>query len=244
MEKTLKIKISPENYLYGKFQGSLTRPLFIVLHGMPGSMDEEFYRKATEFFWKRGFSTFRFNFYGGERDSRQLMDCTLETHAHDLDVVVRHFRKKGTKRIFVAGHSFGGLVTLLSEEQRFDAAVLWDPSYKISFTRGNYGVPAARYVRELNGYLTREGVNYIVGKAMVGTLDNLKWDRLTENFNVPLKLVLAGNNVLKKARNYLKAVKGKKDVVIIPGATHYFNDRKGMQEKIFRISEAWFRKFL
>ena len=38
--------------------------------------------------------------------------------------------------------------------------------------------------------------------------------------------------------------KTEKDLMTVKGATHYFNDKKGMQEKIFKASEKWFRKFM
>ncbi len=133
MEKNIKIKLSKEFslYLYGKFSGSFDQPLFIIVHGLPGNMDEDFYYSATRWFEKHGFSTFRFNLYDYRKGARQLMDCTLKTHGADLDIAVRYFRKHGVKKIFVAGHSFGGLTILCSHDQNFDGAVLLDPSYGI-----------------------------------------------------------------------------------------------------------------
>ncbi|MDP3734303.1 MAG: alpha/beta hydrolase [Nanoarchaeota archaeon] len=244
MEKNFKIKLSKKFSLYGKFSGSFNQPLFIIVHGFSGNMDEEFYYSATRWFRKHGFSTFRFNLYGYQKDARQLMNCTLKTHSADLDTVVRYFRKRGVKKIFIAGHSFGGLSIFCSYDQDFDGAVLWDPSYKISFTKTAHGFPRGKYIKEINGYLMKWGVNLIIGKAMAEEVDSLPWDSITKNFKVPFKIILAGKGVLKSAKKYLNGTKVKKDLMVIKGATHYFNDQGGMRENIFKASEEWFKKFM
>lgn len=245
MEKKLKIKLSPKKLsLYGKFSGSFNQPLFIIVHGLPGDMDEEFYYSATRWFKKHGFSTFRFNLYGHQKDARQLMNCTLKTHSADLDAVVRYFRKRGVGKVFIAGHSFGGPTILCSHDQNFDGAVLWDPSYKISFTKTEYGFPGGKYIKEIDGYLMRWGVNVIIGKAMAREMDLFPWEIVAKNFKVPFRIILAGKGVLKSAKKYLNGAKVERDLIILKGATHYFNDQKGMWEKVFKASEMWFRKFM
>lgn len=244
MEKSLKIKLSEKFSLYGKFNGSFDKPLFIIVHGLPGNMDEEFYYSSTRWFDKNGFSTFRFNLYGHQKDARQLMDCALETHSADLDAIIRYFRKRGVKKIFIAGHSFGGLTILCSREQDFNGVALWDPSYKISFTKTEYGLPGGKYIKEINGYLMKWGINIIISKAMAEEVDLLQWNSITKNFKAPFKIILAGKGVLKNAKKYLNNTKVEKDLIIINEATHHFNDKEGMQEKVFKVSEKWFRKFM
>lgn len=244
MEKKLKIRLSKKFSLYGKFNGSFNKPLFIVIHGLPGNMDEEFYRSAVRWFEKRGFSTFRFNLYDYRKDARQLMDCTLKLHGSDLDAVVRYFRKRGVEKIFVAGHSFGGLTIFSSRRQDFDGVALWDPSYKISFKKTAYGFSDGKYVKEINGYLMRWGVSVIIGKAMVEEVDSFPWDSISRNFKSPFKIIIAGRGLLRGSKKYLNNAIVEKDLTTIKGATHYFNDREGMQEKVFKISEEWFKKFM
>ncbi len=89
----------------------------------------------------------------------------------------------------------------------------------------------------------RWGINLIIGKAMAEEVDSFPWNSITNNFKVPFKIILAGKGILKGAKKYLNGTKIKRDLAVIEGATHYFNDQKGMQEKVFKISEEWFRKF-
>ncbi|MSR84989.1 alpha/beta hydrolase [Candidatus Uhrbacteria bacterium] len=244
MEKNLKIKLDKKFSLYGRLNGSLNKPLFIMVHGLPGDIYGSFYEKATSWFIQHGFASFRFNLYGWQKDARQLIDCTLKTHAADLDMVVRYFRKRGVKKICVAGHSFGGSTILLSPEQNFDAVALWDPSFDISFTKTKYGYPGGRYIKALNGYFMRWGTNVIIGKEMAKEADRLVWKHLTKNFYVPLKIIAADKGVLLPgARQYFKTAHPPKSLTVIKGATHHFDDRDDMQENVFKLSKNWFDKF-
>ncbi len=224
--------------------GSSRQPLFIVVHGLPGSMDEDLYLNATRWFAKHDYATFRFNLYGAEKDARQLMESTLESHASDIDTIVRYFRTKKFKKIFLAGHSYGGPSILLSKEQNFDGAVLWDPSYGISFTKKKAGVLPAKYLKEVKGYLMHWGTNFIISEEMADETDTLKWNMLTKNFRIPLKLVASEKGFLVKgAQQYFKVANNPKDLTILKGATHYFNDTDDMREKVFKLSDAWFKKY-
>ncbi len=243
MEKKLKIKVSEKNYIYGRLSGSFHQPLFIVVHGLTGSMDEELCLDATRWFSKHGYATFRFNLYGPEKNARQLMGSTLKKHASDIDAIVRYFRRKKFRKIFLAGHSYGGPSILLSNDQKFDGAVLWDPSYKVSFTKTPKGVSRVKYLKEVKGYLMNWGMNVVIGKAMADEADKLNWDNLTPNFQVPLKIISAGKSPLVRgAKHYFKTANNPKDLTILKDATHHFNDTEDMRENVFKSSEDWFKK--
>ena len=59
---------------------------------------------------------------------------------------------------------------------------------------------------------------------------------------MPLKIIITGKGVLRGAKKYLNNIKTQQDLLVIDGATHYFNDRDSMQETVFKNSENWFRK--
>lgn len=244
MEKELKIPLGKGKALYGRFNGSLRQSLFITVHGLPGDVYEGLHERACYWFSKQGYASFRFNLYGWQKDARQLIDSTLKTHAADLDAVVRYFKKRGVKRIYVAGHSYGGPTILLSKEQKFDAAVLWDPSFDISFTREKYGFPGGTYIKALNGYFMKWGANVIIGKAMAKEADTLRWADLPKKFHVPVKMFAAAKGVLVEGcKTYFENANEPKDMEVIKGATHYFDDQEKMQERVFELSKKWFQKF-
>ena len=79
---------------------------------------------------------------------------------------------------------------------------------------------------------------------MAKEADTLPWDDLTRNFHVPLKIITAEKGVLMSgAKHYFETANEPKDLAVIKGATHYFDDRPGMREEVFKVSEKWFRKF-
>lgn len=244
MEKALNIKLDKRFVAYGMLHGSLNKPLVIIVHGLPGNCREGFYFSAARWFAKNGYAAYGFNLYAWQKDARQLKNCTLATHAADLDTVVAYFRKKGVKKVFVVGHSFGGPTILLSKNQDFDGAVLWDPSHDISFTKANYGCPAGTFVKELGGYLTHWGQNVIIGQAMAKEVDRLKWNDLPKYFSKPLKMIVAGKGALVPAvKRSIKNANDPKALDIIKGATHYFDDDETMQERVFASTKDWFDTF-
>ncbi len=243
MEKEYNITLDKKHIAYGKLAGSTMRPLVIVVHGLPCTINEGIYERACVFFQKAGYATYRFGLYDWHKDARQLIDCTLSVHAKDLDAVVEHFRRKGFKKVYVAGHSFGGPTILLSKKQRFDVAVLWDPSYDISVTKKKYGVPGGKYVKSLGGYFMRWGVNVVIGKKMADEIDTLDWDKLTSSFHVPLKIIAAEKGVLVAGcKKYFSGAHEPKSLEVLKGATHYFDDTPTMQDRLFTTTHNWFQK--
>ncbi len=163
-------------------------------------------------------------------------------HTSDMDAVIHYFRKRGVKKVFVIGHSYGGPTALLSKDQDFDAAVLWDPSYNLKLRSAKYG---GRYVKQLNGYLMDTwGINVVLGRKMVEESEALNWDDMTKGFHVPLKIISAGKGeIVAGAKKYFYHAHGPKELTIVKGATHYFDDNEGMREEIFRISKKWFESY-
>ncbi|MEK7619480.1 MAG: alpha/beta hydrolase [Patescibacteria group bacterium] len=243
MEKIYNVKLDVSCQAYGKFAGTKAKPLVIVVHGLPCTINEGIYERACEHFQQAGYATYRFGLYDWHKDARQLIDCTLITHAKDLDTVVAHFRENGFKKIFVAGHSFGGPTILLSTKQDFDAAVLWDPSYDISVIKKKYGASGGKFIKALNGYFMRWGVSVIIGKKMAEQIDHLEWDGLPENFHVPLKIIAAQKGVLMAGcKKYIDHAHEPKALEVLIGATHYFDDTPTMQQRLFTATQKWFEK--
>src|SRR3989344_7213909 len=239
MEKQIKIPIANKKYIYGKLRGSLKNPLIVFVHGFTGHKDNHIFFNGARFFEKHSFSSFRFNLYHWTKDSRKLEDCMLSLHAQDLDTVVRYFRKKGVKKIFVAGHSFGGLTILLSKAKDFNAAVLWDPSDNPA------EVTIAKYIKELDRYyVTEEGYyGFTISKAMYEENKKFKPFELIKKFKIPVKIILAGSGILiKGGKKYFQLANDPKAFAMIPKATHTFNE-EGTEEKLFQETYNWLKTF-
>lgn len=239
MEKDIKISLGNKKYIYGTLRGSLENPLLIFVHGFTGYKDEHIFFNGARFFGKKGFATFRFGLYDWRKDARKLEDCTLSLHGQDLDKVVGYFREKGVERIFVAGHSFGGVTVLLSKNKGFDAAVLWDSS-------GDKDVHlTGRYVKELDKYLFNEfSYGFTISKAMYEENNKkLKPSELVQSMTMPLKVIVAGaGEMVDEGKKLFQNANKPKDFAIIPNATHNFNE-DGTEQILFQATYDWLKEF-
>lgn len=255
MEKELKIKTTDNKKVYGvlrtpkKFIKTKTitklnknifgKGLVVLVHGLTGHKNEHHLFNAARFFEKKNYATFRFDLYSYEKDQRRLDKCTLKTHAQDLDSVISFFRRHGASKIFVAGHSYGGLTILLSKKKDYNAIALWDATYNPKFFKG------AKYIKEENAYVLDWGVKYIIGGAMIKeakVLTPTKCNELIKNVHVPIKIIVAGNGDVEMRSAYVKNANEPKAYAVIKGATHVF-DEDGTEEMLFKETYDWFRKF-
>lgn len=237
MEKDLHIPTPDGRVIYGKSRGQVSDALVILVHGLTAHMDNHrFYNGARYLSDQRDFPTARFNFYGDEKDARKLVNCTLKLHATDLDIIISHFRSQGVQRIGVVGHSYGGPVILLGRE-KVDAAVLWDPSFAIQFED-------LEYVRELELYRSRGGVEYLFNPEMIEEARQLPWEDLTKGFSAPLKVICAGRGILREGgKIYVEKAEGPAELKVIEGADHSFNE-DGAAEQLFEETAAWLETYL
>ena len=211
---------------------------------MTGDMEDELYTMAVNWFQKKQFATFRFNFYGFQKDARQLMDSTIKIQSSDLDRVVKYFRNKGVKKIFIVAHSFSGPVVLSSVDRDFDAVVFWDPTYRISFTKGTKDFPSGKYIKEVDAYAMHWGVNILISRALAKEVDSFPWNTITKDLAVPLKIIIGDNSELKGSKKYLNVLKAEKEFEALKGGTHTFNDSDKIREALFKSTYSWFKKFL
>lgn len=243
MERRIKIKIPGiKKCIYGVLRGSLSRPLVVFVHGLTGHMNEHIFYNGARFLESHGFSSFRFNLYSFEPDARKLDECTLQTHADDLDVVIAHLRKTGVRKIFVIGHSYGGPTILLSRRKDFDGVVLWDPSYAESGSLAKEAV----YIRALDKYYLDWSCKKIVGKEMFAFSKQMNARRSKAwiaSLHVPVKIIVAGKGEIlaRGGKGFYDAANRPKDFAIIKGADHNFNV-DGTEEQLFKETLGWIKK--
>ena len=231
-EKLIRVPVGGGKSVKGYLRGPLTKPLVIFVHGLTGDPNEHQFYNGARYLEKHGFSTFRYYVY----DSRPLVKATLKTHAADFDAVVEYFRKRTKRKIFAVGHSYGGATILLAKEKDLDGAVLWDPSYKA----GKGLSSLLKYDKRLSAYRLRWYVEYLIGKRMVDVDLATPWEDLGKDVTFPLKVVIAGNGVLRQSRRYAENAQSKSAAEIVPGAGHNFNE-DGTAEKLFVATVKWLK---
>ena len=240
MEKSVKIKTPDGKKIFGILRGSLNKPVIVLVHGLAGNMNEAMHYNAARYFEKHGFSSFRFGLYSWEKGARKLHETTFSTHGKDIDVVVKYLESHGAKKIFVAGHSYGWPSILHTKHRTFKAVAAWDGSI---LPTNNVDIP--KRIQKPKGRIYDEGYFLIIGEKMAKDSHKIKSLELMKKFDEPVSFITVNNDVLGNISGMTtmhKAFKGKKELVVVKGATHTFWE-DGKQEELYAATVKWFKRF-
>lgn len=242
MEKQIQIKTKDGFLIYGTlaFSKKKSDKLIIIVHGLGGHRNEHIHFNASNFFIKQGFNVFRFDLYSWGKKARAMSNCSIKTHGKDLDTVTEFFGKK-FKKLFVIGHSLGGLTILASHVSKFDAIVFWDPAHtKYEWKKAKSDFI---YSKKLDKYIINWGTELLMSKEMFEELANGKdSSQSIKKIHKPIKIISAGKGVLQKTnKDYFKHANSPKEFVTIK-ADHNFN-MEGTEEKLFNETLKFLKKY-
>ena len=127
-------KIRGKLYLPKKDQ---KQPIILLSHGL--SLDYSLMLPYAEKLYKRGVASFAYDFRGGGYECHsdgKISDMTIQTEIDDLNFVIDSIKKEDfvdEDRVYLAGHSQGGLVSSLVAPKRDDiqALFLFAPAFEI-----------------------------------------------------------------------------------------------------------------
>ncbi len=227
----------------GILRGSLNRATVVMVHGLPGEGNELLQFLGARYLYERGFTSLRLFLYAFEPNTRNLVDCTLQTHTDDFDVVVQYLRNKQVPKVYAEGHSYGG-ATILKAQSKLDGAVLWDPSHGLVFRDAkiikHYENAAVKEVGDLKLYL--DGYGYIEPTTITKEQDNMgdtsSW---AAHKNYPLKVISAGKGAMVElGKRYIDAADEPKEQSVISEAHHQFEDSDEIMLDLFKQTADWF----
>lgn len=214
----------------------------VIVHGLTSYIHEALYEDARRYFNRKGYSVFRPELYGWEKDARDLKDCTLQVHGQDLDKLLVYLRKQNHKTIFMIGHSYG-CPSVMCTSEPFSKAVMWDGTYvgmPLSFLGNMKRLPTQKLS------IDSSGMGLILGDEMIKEAVKLKGSTgWIGRLKYPTKFIYAGEGVLYSYRSMQQ--KRLLDFGIecatqlMPGADHNFTDDK-VKDKLFKASYNWFSK--
>lgn len=240
MEKNIKIRTPDKKTIDGILRGTFKQNLIVLTHGLCGNMNEAMHYNAARFFEKHGFATFRFNLYSWEKTNRKLHECTLKTHGQDIDTALRYLRSKGTKKIFIIGHSYGFPSILHSKDRDFDAVISWDGS---CLPHDHFD--KLKKTKQLKGRVLDEGFSAIMGEKMAREANTSSSIELLKHITVPVKYITvsgkSGNHAVSK--KMYKETRGRKELKVIRGATHNFTE-DGKQEELYVATLEFLKRFV
>lgn len=240
MEKEIKINVS-DVVIHGtlkEVEGS--DKLIILVHGLTDNQNNHLFFNARRFFSDNNYSVFTFDLYSWEKDARKFKDCTLQTHSQDLDTVIDYFKERFSK-IYLIGHSMGVPTILLANNDVADGLVFWDPSYDFE----KFMKKISKFDEELKVHILEGAYEVIVRGKMYKSLTTEFPDcfDLAKKLNKPLKIIAAGNGLLLEgAEKYFDIANEPKELKIINGATHCF-DEEDKGKILFEETLNWLKKF-
>lgn len=214
--------------------------LIIIGHGLTGHRFEYIHQITHRIFMSAGYDVIRIAYYADAKDARKLDDCSVQTHADDLNDLISHVKNDYSK-VFYAGHSYGGLTALLANPD-VNATAFWDATYIPNFWDSE-----ASYIPELDCYKIGWGTNSLASRVMYEESKYLTHDVMlpkAQSFKSPALVVLAGNNTDPfENRDYLiKDLSEPKSLFEISNATHCFLE-VGTSELLAEKTLEWFKKY-
>lgn len=246
-EKVVQIAIpASELEVHGVRRGEFSSPIAVLAPGLGGWMHDLLLFNAARYFEQHGISTLRVSFYGDDERQRDIGDFDVKVAAADIDAIVGYLRRHGAEWICVIGHSYSGMAIVYSQEQAFDAAVLWDASH----TDG-YGEPQAvrnlvqdfTYSAELDCYVSASGPGYVISRSVFE--DYAPGSTvMAQNFDVDTLVVNAeksGDVMLRFGADYASSISADTEHVVVEGASHPFTE-DGAMEKLFEVTAEWLKQ--
>ncbi len=239
MEQDILIQTSDNKVIYGvlnKKNQESSEKLIIFVHGFTGNIYEHIFHNGVRFFTEAGYDTVRFSLYWFEDDARHLTTATFDDHINDFKAVVAQFSDT-YKKIILVGHSLGAQIIIRSEIPT-NTYVLWEPSLDPKDI-----CDELEYHASNNIYIEHSNVEILVGTNFVESCHNLpKIETLLPTLAIPTKIISgseAGAHIAQK--RYFENLTAEKDIHIIVGAGHTFDEGTTEQE-LFQETLGWIQK--
>ena len=115
---------------------------------------------------------------------------------------------------------------------------MWDPSHK---SRTSLDYQKLTYVKEVDSYLLKWGVDYIFSSKYVKSADNFDPLKYLNSYKSPTLIINAGDGVLvESGEDYQELLSAKVKVVrqVIEGADHNFTS-SDLKVKLFKTTLKW-----
>lgn len=241
-ESQLKIPTTDGKIIYGTINrpAKETGRLVIMVHGLTSDMSTHPFPMATMALVKAGYTVVRYNQYSGNKKGRNILDCTTATFCKDLTTVIKHV-KKPKQKIFLIGHSWGGLQIIKVNSSYAAAASLWDPSYASDEWTPP---PGANEIISNDRILLHWGTVNVISKKLNNDLrstSRVTCDTWAKAVKFPIQVIQAGNSVLAKRGSYHTKAKTKTDYQVLK-ATHCFEELPEVP-KLLTHTINWFNRF-
>lgn len=200
------------------------------------------YSAAAAFFAEQGYDVIRFNFCDAREKARNILECTQQTLVADFRQVLETY-KSSYDALYLAGHSYGGLIIMMANPDGVAATSLWDPSYNMADHSWAEGL-----TEDLPGdrILIRWGGAYVSSKKMWDgekTIDKPYCRSLSAAARFPVQVIHAGQGILYSyGESWHSSCPYPTDYYLIENAGHCFEQLDSVPVLLDKCA-AWFGQF-
>ncbi|MDD4352901.1 MAG: alpha/beta hydrolase [Candidatus Nanoarchaeia archaeon] len=154
-------------------------PIIVLVHGFAGNKDENgLFSEAEAYFSSKNINTFRFDFEGVGESKGDFIYSNLESQIKDYKSALSFVSSKYTHdNIYVIGFSLGATVSILANDSRIKAYVLWSSALfpkNDMFLR--YNTPEIKRELTEKGFIEKAGLK--VGKNIINDLGRYSLDNI------------------------------------------------------------------
>jgi len=237
-----------------------TDSLVILVHGFTGSKEGPggLFINLAEKLVSKNFAVFRFNFRFTSEDFSEFYKMTIKGEVSDLKLIINEMSKRFSK-IGILAESMGGLISILSYDDRVKCLVLWYPAIFQRETDLGKRFLSKEAEEELRktGFVKRrksDGREYKVGKEFVEEIKTLDTIPYIKNISAPT-LIIHGEKdeevPFTHAQRLFSILKSPKKLDELPGICHAFKNKdfttdynSEAQQKAIKLTIDWFNKWL
>jgi pimeloyl-ACP methyl ester carboxylesterase len=246
LEEEFKVKSDRGVVVYGKITRSgksNSNKAVLMVHGYPSLINSALFEVSKREFAKDNFDVVRFSFFGRQDSQRTLEDFTLSDAANDLCVIRDHI-KEIYQDCYLVGHSYGCLVTLISNPEGFNAFTFWDPTWAPN--KGSW-IEVTEYNEALGAMIISGPIKMLSGVKAYDealTYSHERCKALAEKIKTPSQIILAEKQPEKMDRSQLYHCindEVHKELHTITGSSHSFTE-SDLIERLTNKTVSWFNK--
>ncbi|OGK37538.1 hypothetical protein A3F60_00205 [Candidatus Roizmanbacteria bacterium RIFCSPHIGHO2_12_FULL_39_8] len=218
--------------------------LIFLLHGLTNSLtDCPLIEEATEALHKKGFPTFRFDYFGSDKSEGQFKDKTFKIlQRNTIDALRFAIKKLGYKRIGIWGRSLGAILgATIADHKNIFALVLisfcvhTDESFSRFFQKGKPSSLPIQGTGKIKGIPILPYQFY----AETPWIDALQKKHLSKAKNILIMQGTKDKTVynMNWAKEIYKLTNEPKKLFFVPGADHAY---KGYEQIVIKKGSEWF----
>ncbi len=221
----------------------------VLLHCFTCTKHHRIMRTLSEGLSDAGFIVLRFDFSGNGESEGKLEEASYTKMIGEVKVAVSLLKEKGAKKIALAGHSMGAMMSMLgaANDQRVSAVCFIAGSSEASRVKQIFPSDIIEKV-EIDG--SAETVVYgrviTLKKDFLRDIEKYSIVQAAQKFSGPLLIVHGSNDEtinVSHAKKLFDIANEPKKLEILEGADHLFRQPKDL-EKLKEIVTGWFKENL